>query len=240
MRRHVRRNSHSLYLDLCSAVEGIIQRRRSSRRGFTLNLLLLFLHVFHHREVLKIPVVSRGMSLLIPSASVSVARGEPLNVWSRSDMASSVERLVWYANWSESMVTGSEEVTWSLTNLSKHFITIGATGHRGNHCVKRTVASLGQGRWWTLWSTWEPLLGPRRGWRSPGASWSKQALRTRPRLHLVLLPIAFSLLKAFLLCDDKSAVVTGALWDTELYRGVWQPEWRYCYSLCWTAILCCS
>lgn len=30
-------------------------------------------------------------------------------------------------------------------------------------------------------------------------------------LHLVLLPIAFSLLKAFLLCDDKSAVVTGAL-----------------------------
>lgn len=79
----MRRNSHSLYLDLCSAVEEIIQQRRSSRRGFTLNLLLLFLHVFHHREVLKIPVVSRGMSLLIPSAGGSVARGEPLNVWSR-------------------------------------------------------------------------------------------------------------------------------------------------------------
>ena len=51
-------------------------------------------------------------------------------VWSAIEIASSVDLLGQYANWSGSRVSGRVEVIWSLTSLSKHFMMteVSATG----------------------------------------------------------------------------------------------------------------
>ena len=52
--------------------------------------------------------------------------------WKDEEMASSVERFGWYANWNGSSDGGSLEVIWFFTTLSKHFIMmeVSATGQR--------------------------------------------------------------------------------------------------------------
>ncbi len=43
------------------------------------------------------------------------------------EIASSVERFGWYANWSGSSVLGRLVLMMCMTNLSKHFIMIGVS-----------------------------------------------------------------------------------------------------------------
>ncbi len=43
------------------------------------------------------------------------------------EIASSVERFGWYANWSGSSVLGRLFLIFCMTNLSKHFIMIGVS-----------------------------------------------------------------------------------------------------------------
>ncbi len=43
------------------------------------------------------------------------------------EIASSVERFGWYANWSGSSVLGRLVLILCMTNLSKHFIMIGVS-----------------------------------------------------------------------------------------------------------------